>query len=326
MKALAISIGLVLASGLGVAAQSTTTCTRYSSQTGCPAVYDPCCAFNCIAAGGMFSSCLDFDDTRPQVICSACPSTGLETAVPTSTSTSTPTYVQTKTSTNAASTCTPYFLMTGCPEVYDPCCAFSCVSAGGMGSTCLDYDDTQPQVVCKACPSDLSSTTTAKTTPATETTEPATSTTSAPASTCTPYFLMTGCPKVYDPCCAFNCIAAGGRGSTCLDYDDTRPQVVCKACPSDVSTSHYGTLSTAASPAISTTSSSAAGVSSSSSSRIESGYQSIGISSSSGSGNVSTSTPSLPTPTKDHDSSAVAGIVSFSVALGLGLLCTILIL
>ncbi|KAK6344699.1 hypothetical protein TWF718_006658 [Orbilia javanica] len=297
---------------LGVASQSATTCTQYSSQTGCPAVYDPCCAFNCIAAGGMFSSCLDFDDTRPQVICSSCPSSGLE-ATSSSTATSTST---SRTSTAPASTCTPYFLMTRCPEVYDPCCAFSCVSAGGRGSTCLDYDDTRPQVVCKACPSIQSSLTTkTEITPVPETsTAAATTTTSTNASTCTPYFLMTGCPKIYDPCCAFNCISAGGRGSTCLDYDDTRPQVVCKACP--LGSTSISETSIASSSTIPTSSKTA----------ISSVYPTDGVSTGLSHGNISTSTPGLPTPTKDRDSGAAVDMMSVGAALGLGLLCAVLVL
>ncbi|KAK6522922.1 hypothetical protein TWF281_002350 [Arthrobotrys megalospora] len=319
MKSFVAPVALLGVCVLGVSAQST-TCTPFSSQTGCPAVYDPCCAFNCIAAGGMFSSCLDFDDTRPQVLCSACPSNGQGTAVPTTTST--PTSVQTATSA-PASTCTPYFLMTGCPKVYDPCCAFNCISAGGRGSTCLDYDDTRPQVVCKACPVDPVPTTVATTTtaPAPETTEATTVTSSSSTGTCTPYFLMTGCPKVYDPCCAFNCIAAGGRGSTCLDYDDTRPQVVCEACPSGTAVSetssaggYSSAIQTSIVPGNSTTS---AGVSSSVIPPIE-------TSAGPTSGNASTSAPVLPTPTKDHDSGAA--MVSVGAALGLGLLCAVLAL
>lgn len=128
---------------------------------------------------------------------------------------------------------------------------------------------------------------------------------------------------MYDPCCAFNCIAAGGRGSTCLDYDDTRPQVVCKACPSGTDvpgTSSAGGYSSAIQTSdvyVPNNSTTSAGASSYAVPPVETTAEPT-------TGNVSTSSPGLPTPTKDHDSGAA--MVSVGAALGLGLLCAVLAL
>ncbi|EPS44410.1 hypothetical protein H072_1617 [Dactylellina haptotyla CBS 200.50] len=303
-------IGVLVAGASAYGAPPASTCTPYFLMTGCPTTYDPCCKFNCIAAGGRGSTCLDYDDTRNMVICSACP------GAPAATTTVPP---PSKPTTSAASTCTPYFLMTGCPQVYDSCCKFNCIAAGGMGSTCLDFDDTRDQVICSECPGAPA------TTPAP--TAVAQSYTNSAAPTCTPYFLMTGCPKVYDPCCAFNCIAAGGMGSTCLDFDDTRDQVICSACAtaipqtpksanSDVSTRTHISLRTdiinkthidlaAAQVANSTTA--AAHTSS------HAGVTSVPHAS----GNVTTTAP--PKPTNSEISGASA--VTVSTAAIFGLLC-----
>ncbi|KAK6539200.1 hypothetical protein TWF694_009442 [Orbilia ellipsospora] len=158
-------------------------------------------------------------------------------------------------SAQSATSCTPYPLLTGCPTVYDPCCKFNCIAAGGMGSTCLDHDDTRDQVICSQCPfapaaatqtSSISASASASISAAVSKVSGSTTTNSRSTGTCTPYQLMTGCPQVYDPCCAFNCIAAGGMGSTCLDYDDTRDQVICSACATAIprSTSSFATTRT----------------------------------------------------------------------------------
>ncbi|KAF3198361.1 hypothetical protein TWF192_000293 [Orbilia oligospora] len=124
------------------------TCKAYTTQTGCPAISDPCCSFTCTSAEGI-TSCVEsyaFEEGSGMV-CKACPAAGLDSLAPRD-------HVAQRPGPPPPSKCKSYMSQTGCPAVFDSCCSFKCTSPEGI-TTCVEsyaFDESSG-MVCSACPS-----------------------------------------------------------------------------------------------------------------------------------------------------------------------------
>ncbi|KAK6520003.1 hypothetical protein TWF506_000296 [Arthrobotrys conoides] len=163
MKSFIASATLVGVYALGVTAQPTTgTCKSYTTQAGCPAVFDPCCAFKCTSPEGI-TTCVEsyaFEEGSGMV-CSSCSTPELDGFVPQTTVTFESEtrrrqgHAAAQRPTPAPpSKCKSYKTETGCPATPDPCCAFKCTSPEGV-TTCVDSYafEEGSGMVCSACSS-----------------------------------------------------------------------------------------------------------------------------------------------------------------------------